>query len=191
MLKKSNRTIVTHNNKLIMKNKIIFTILILFLFTSVSFSQTYKRKIGLSGTIQGGQFGVLLPIWGGERLVIAPAVDFNFAENIGIDLGLGLANRYYFNNENLSPYIGLKVGVLHYIPTKKSYFVENESITDYIGGLAFGGEYFLSENFSFGVETQANIAKSGENSLRFGNPGGLNFNLATMVSATIYFTKKK
>jgi hypothetical protein len=68
---------------------------------------------------------------------------------------------------------------------------ENEIITktqiDILGGLAFGGEYFLTDNFSFGVEAQGNLTKSDENSFRFGNPGKINFNTGTMISATIYF----
>jgi hypothetical protein len=40
---------------------------------------------------------------------------------------------------------------------------------------------------SFGVEAQGNFTKSDKNSLRYGNPDGLNFNTATMISATIYF----
>jgi hypothetical protein len=53
--------------------------------------------------------------------------------------------------------------------------------------VAFGAEYFLSDSFSFGVEAQGNLTKSDENSSRFGNPGGVNFNTGAMVSATVYF----
>ena len=59
--------------------------------------------------------------------------------------------------------------------------------TDIIGGVALGGEYFLSDHFSFGVEAQANVTRSDNQSFRFGNPGGLTLNTATAVLATVYF----
>jgi hypothetical protein len=56
--------------------------------------------------------------------------------------------------------------------------------------LAFGAEYFIDPRFSIGIELQGNATKSDKNSMRFGNPGNWNFNLATMVSANMYFLKK-
>jgi len=56
-----------------------------------------------------------------------------------------------------------------------------------LAGLNFGGEYYISEHFSVGIEAQGNLTKSDKNSGRFGNPGGVNINLATMIFATMYF----
>lgn len=51
----------------------------------------------------------------------------------------------------------------------------------------YGAEYFFDDQLSLGIEAQLNFSKSADNSGRFGNPGGLNANTATMLFATIYF----
>ena len=159
--------------------------LIFILFSTSLFSQE-STKIGISGSIQGGQFGVLVPIWLSEKFVLAPAFELKFAEKIGTDFGFALVPRYYFKKEKLSPYVGLRVGALINDPSSDNT-TDTETKVDLLGGLAFGGEYFLSDNFSFGVEVQGNFTKSDENSNRFGNPDGVNFNTGTMISATVYF----
>ena len=168
-----------------MKKTIILALFVILLSSNALFSQT-KRKIGLSGSIQSSQMGISLPIWLGEKFVLAPAIDFEFAEKIGTDLSIGLAPRFYLKNEKLAPYFGLKIGTALNFPSSTN---TTDTVTkfDIIGGLAFGAEYFIDDNFSLGVEAQGNFTKSDENSNRFGNPGGLNFNTATMLSATIYF----
>jgi len=170
------------------KRTIIFTLLVFFLSSASLFSQT-KRKVGLSGSLQGSELGISLPIWLGEKLVLAPAIGFQFAEKIGTDLSIGLAPRFYLKNEKnekLAPYFGLKLGAAINMPASKNT-IDTTTKIDYIGGLAFGAEYFIADNFSLGVEAQGNCTKSDKNSDRFGNPDGLNVNTATMVSATIYF----
>lgn len=145
-----------------------------------------KSRVGLTGSLQGNQFGILVPIWLGEKFVLAPALDYSYAQKAGSDIGIGLVPRFYLKKATVSPYVGIKAGVMIFKP----YFFDNykpETTVDLIGGVAFGGEYFMSEHFSFGVELQGNFTKSDENSNRFGNPDGVNFNLATQVSATIYF----
>ncbi|HBS85314.1 MAG: hypothetical protein A2W91_16030 [Bacteroidetes bacterium GWF2_38_335] len=164
-----------------MKAKFFINLAILGLLCLTGFSQD-KTKIGIAGTVQDNQFGVNIPIWVGENAVLAPAFDFKYAKTQGTDIGFGLALRFYFKTEKLCPYFGLKAGALIYkVPESTSYTL------DLIGGIAYGAEYFIDDNFSFGVELQGNIAKSDEFSLRFGNPDGINFNTATMVMATIYF----
>jgi hypothetical protein len=64
---------------------------------------------------------------------------------------------------------------------------EGDSVTDIIAGLGFGGDFFLDEQFSLGVELQGNFTFSDEGSMRFGNPGGINFNTASQITASIYF----
>ncbi len=107
-------------------------------------------------------------------------------KKLGLDIGFALAPRFYLKKEKISPYVGLKVGTLINKPSSENK-IDTETKIDLLGGLAFGGEYFLSDNFSFGVEIQGNLTKSDENSYRFGNPGGVNFNTSTMISATVYF----
>jgi hypothetical protein len=168
-----------------MKKILVFTLFVVFLFSNSLFSQT-KRKIGLSGSIQSSQFGISLPIWLSEKFVLAPAFDFEFVEKVGTDLSIGLAPRFYLKNDKLAPYFGLKLGMAINIPSSNNT-IDTKTKFDIMGGLAFGAEYFIGDNFSLGVEAQGNFTKSDKNSNRFGNPDGLNFNTATMLSATIYF----
>ena len=168
-----------------------FLLLSIFSFAiTISFAQG-KGKIGLSGSLQENQYGILIPIWITDNLSIAPAFDFKYAEKIGTDFSLGIVPRFYIKTEKFSPYFGLKFGALFNISSSE-YVINNttskkETTIDIIGGLAFGAEYFLSENFSFGLEVQGNLTKSDKNSSRFGNPNGINFNTGTAISATIYF----
>jgi len=168
-----------------MKVKILPLILIFTMTSTFIYSQK-SNQIGLSGSIQGNQFGILVPIWLGEKFAIAPAFDLKFAEKVGIDFGIALAPRFYLKKEKIAPYFGLKLGALIYIPSSNN-LIDDQTKVDLLGGMAFGGEYFLSDNFSFGVEIQGNVTKSDQNSYRFGNPDGINFNTGTMISATIYF----
>jgi len=168
-----------------MKKKIIFPLFAFLLISGFSFAQ-HKGKVGLSGTIQNDQFGILLPIWLGESVVLAPAFDLKFAEKIGTDFSIGLVPRFYFKHEKLCPYFGLKAGTAINIPSSDNQ-ADNTTTYDIIGGVAFGAEYFIVDNFSVGVEAQGNFTKSAKESNRFGNPGGVNFNTATMISATIFF----
>ena len=168
-----------------MKKTVIFTLLVFLLTPTSLFSQT-KRKIGLSGSLQSSQLGISVPIWLADKFVLAPTVGFQFAEKIGSDLSIGLAQRFYLKNEQLAPYFGFKLGAAINIPSSKNK-IDTTTSVDVVGGLAFGAEYFIADNFSLGVEAQGNCTKSDKNSYRFGNPDGFNFNTATMVSATIYF----
>jgi hypothetical protein len=168
-----------------MKNRIILSIIVLTLTANLVFCQG-KIKTGLTASFQESQYGILVPIWLGERFVLAPALNFSFAEKMGTDIGIGLAPRFYLKKETVSPYFGLKFGAMINLPYSELETDKNNKV-DIVGGVAFGAEYFLAENFSLGVEAQGNLTKSDEGSNRYGNPGGLNFNLGTMLSATVYF----
>jgi hypothetical protein len=168
-----------------MKGKLFQLLLIFTLSSSFVYSQESKR-IGISGSIQNSEFGISVPIWLGEKFAIAPSFSLKIAEKVGTDFGIALAPRFYFKREIVAPYFGLKVGALINKPSSGNQ-TSTETDVDFVGGMAFGGEYFLSENFSFGVEIQGNVTKSGKNSYRFGNPDRISFNTGTMVSATLYF----
>ena len=168
-----------------MKRKIGFTLLAFLLITNLSFAQN-KLKIGLSGSIQNDQFGISVPMWLGEKFVLSPAIDFKYAEKIGSDLSIGLSPRFYLKKDKLSPYFGLNIGIAVNMPSSDNK-VDTETKVDKIVGMAFGAEYFITDNFSVGIEAEGNFTKSAKNSNRFGNPGGLNFNTGTMIMATIYF----
>lgn len=161
--------------------------LILFLFFIISLSLVAQtRKVGLSGSIQGGQFGIGLPVWTGAKFLLVPAVEFKFAQDAGTDFGIGLAARKYLRVEKISPYLGLRAGALFNMPSKNNE-LEEGTLVDILAGLNAGAEYFIDEKFSLGVEAQGNLTKSDSGSNRFGNPGKINFNTGTAVTATVYF----
>jgi hypothetical protein len=161
------------------------------LFTLPGFGQTTeispapaKRTIGLSANVQHSEAGILVPIFLNQRFVLAPAIGLIYAENVGTDLSVALVPKLYYSTERFAPYSTLRVGALFNMPENGG-----DTQTDYLAGIGTGAEYFLIPNFSFGVEGQLNFVFSGEESNRFGNPGGTNINLGTLVSANIYFTR--
>jgi len=165
----------------------ILTINVILILVSVNslFSQeTARKQIGISATLQGEQYGFLIPIWIGDQITIAPAVDFKYAEKVGLDYSIGIVPKYYLRKGKVMPFIDLKGGVLFNNPSKENI---NKNTMDWILGAGFGGEYFIDKNLSIGIELQGNFTISDKNSYRFGNPDGLNFNTATMIYASIYF----
>jgi len=167
-----------------MKRALIISI-VLLLVVKTLYSQS-DVKVGLSGTLQSNQFGISVPVWLGQALVLAPGFDLRYAETVGTDFSVGLAGRHYLKKEKLCPYFGLKAGTAFFMPSSENA-IDASTRVDVLVGIAFGLEYFITDNLSFGVEPQGNFTKSHKNSSRYGNPGGLNFNTATMLSATIYF----
>jgi hypothetical protein len=165
--------------------KVLFISLVIILAGHMLYAQS-DLKYGLSGSVQSSQFGISVPMWLGEKFVLAPGFDLKYAETVGTDFSIGLAARFYSRVESLRPYFGMKAGTAVYMPSSKNG-INTTTKVDILGGIAYGLEYFITDNLSFGVEAQGNITKSGEKSTRYGNPGGLNFNTATMISATIYF----
>ncbi len=155
------------------------------LSANMLFSQNTPR-VGLSGTVQSDQFGISVPVWLSENFALAPSIGILYAEKVSTDFAIGLASRFYFSTEGLAPYFALNVGTAIKIPSDDN-IMEEDIMVDFIFGLGYGAEYFISDHFSLGVEAQLNLTKSDENSNRFGNPGGVNINTATMITATIYF----
>jgi hypothetical protein len=144
-------------------------------------SSSADRSIGLGASIQNEQFDIILPIWLGEKFVLAPAVGFLIAEDLGTEVDLGAMARFYFSNGTIAPYIGPKLGAILFSPANGSTTI------DVLAGAMLGGEYFLHPQFSLGVEAQLNFIFSGDASTRFGNPGKMNINTGSAVYATLYF----
>ena len=163
--------------------KIIGVLVILQFSSGRAAAQDSLRagRVGMSASVQSGQFDVLVPIWLSSQFSISPAVGIAWAEDNGSDVRIGVVPRFFFNTGKIAPFIGGRIGLLHSSP--KSANVS----TDWIVGLAGGGEYFLDEHFSFGVESQLNLLISDVESTRFGNPGKYTINTGAAVFATIYF----
>jgi hypothetical protein len=159
--------------------KAILLISGLLLSVNILYAQS-SPKWGLSATVQGSQYGVIVPIWLGEKFVLAPAIDFIYSDHDGTTLGMGLASRFYLKREALSPYYGARVGAaFHKWRSSGPY-------GDIIAGPFFGLEYFISDNLSIGTEAQANAALWHRYTHSY-YKGRFSFNTATMVNVTIYF----
>jgi hypothetical protein len=173
------------------KNSYLAIISILFLISSIQmFSQEdlSEKSFGISALVQDGQFDILLPIVLKNTGVIAPAIGFASVSKAGMDIILGIVTRFYLNDSKVKPFLGGRAGVLFFSPSKpEGSSIDPESTKDFVFGFLAGGEYFLDEGFSFGVEAQLNASVSDKNSRRFGNPGGFNMNTATAIFATVYF----
>lgn len=166
-------------------NKLSLLVFLFLMNISLLFAES-PVKIGLSGSVQGSQYGILLPMWVSQRVALVPAFDVKYAETVGMDMVLGLSIRHYHKVEDVAPYLGFRAATALFTPSHDNEF-DNERRIDMIFGPNVGIEYFFTERFSAGVEAQGNFTKSHENSARFGNPGGLNFNTGTMISVTVYF----
>jgi hypothetical protein len=160
-------------------------------WSSPAFSQTaepesepVKRTIGLSANVQNSEFGINVPIFLTQRFSLAPAIGLRYAEGVRSDYALAIVPKLYYSTNKFAPYSTLRLGILINNPK-----IGQTTSQDYLAGIGTGAEYFFVPNFSFGVEAQLNGAFSDETSNRFGNPGGVNINLATVVTANIYFTK--
>ncbi len=162
-------------------NKNLSIVFLFIAFSVLVYGQEQNAtRIGISTIIQGSQIDLLVPIKT-ESFSIAPSFGLLWAQDGGTDIHLGIIPRFYLTHGKAKPYLGGRVGILIYSPNQGS------TTTDYLIGLSGGGEYFLNEHFSFGVEAQLNLTISDSNSLRFGNPGKDNLNTASAVFVSYYF----
>ena len=169
---------------------IIQYIILFSLLNTVGFSQeeSKEKSFGISALVQDGQFDIMLPLVLSKSAVVAPAIGIANVSGAGTDISLGIVTRFYLNDAKVKPFLGGRMGIMVFNPSgNTSYFSDSKSTTDFILGFLAGGEYFLDEGFSFGVEAQLNASVSDKNSSRFGNPDGVNINTGAAVFATVYF----
>lgn len=174
----------------ILKPKIIYSIILFLLMAVIStvkvFGQatakTDNKTFGISALIQESQYDIMLPVFISKSVVLAPAIGISSVSEAGTDLALGVVTRFYLNDKIVRPFLGGRIGILYFNPSSG-----RTSTTDFVAGFLAGGEYFLNEGFSLGVEAQLNASVSDESSSRFGNPGGVNINTGAAVFATVYF----
>ncbi|NNC82362.1 MAG: hypothetical protein HKN79_02195 [Flavobacteriales bacterium] len=146
---------------------------------------TIRKGAGLRVGIQSEQLGIHVPIWVGDLATLGPSIGYSTATDSGTDLLFGLAFRGYLNENQAAPFIGLQYAALIASPPREDE--EDKATIDNVIGLMLGGDYFVSPQFSLGVELQLNYTISDEDSNRFGNRGGETFNTAGVVSGAFYF----
>lgn len=148
----------------------------------VSAQYLKSNKKGLSASLQSNQMGIVFPIWVSNNSAIVPHFSALWVEDAGTDYAVGLSYRKYrHKNSSVHPYFGIGASLVGLT------IKDEDAIIDYIFGVNSGAEYFFSDQFSIGIEAQLNVSKSDYQSLRFGNPGGLNLNTGSILLATIYY----
>jgi len=177
-----------------MKKFKISYLAVVFIMVFISSTQMFsqedlnKKSFGISALVQDGQFDIMLPFVIAKSIIVAPAIGFASVSDAATDISIGFVSRFYLNDKKVRPFLGGRAGILIFSPSKQDgSSIDPESTTDFILGFLAGGEYFLDEGFSFGVEAQLNASFSDKYSSRFGNPGGVNLNTGAAVFATVYF----
>jgi len=162
---------------------IIFLIITIILIPNLCYSDDIVKtsKLGISASMQSGQTDIIIPFWTSEKAAIMPSIGVSYIGDYSYDFHIGMGIKFALEQGQSIPYAGLRAAALIFKPKNR------ESSTDIIGGAFIGGEHFFDESFSIGVEGQLNIAKSAENSSRFGNPDKMSFNTAAAIIATYYF----
>ncbi|NGP88926.1 hypothetical protein [Fodinibius halophilus] len=150
--------------------------LLLFMASSTAFAQNQPAagNVGISASVQGQQINFQLPFWTSESVSIAPIFGLDYREDNFTTLNIGIYPRFYQDiGSDFGAFLGAR-GLLRYTSPNVG---DNE--TDILIGPTGGGEYYLSEHFSLGVEGQLNflLNDNGSNRLSTG----------TAVMATYYF----
>lgn len=157
-------------------------LLLSIIFISTNIFAQEERNWGVTANIQSDQFEFLLPVWASPTTTISPSISFIAAQNGGADLSVGLVPKFYLSEPvDAVPFVATRFGAIFGIPNS------GDTIIDFVLGAGFGGEYFFKPKFSVGIELQGNFTISDEGSFRFGNPGNVNFNTATALTASIFF----
>lgn len=157
------------------RSVIVAALLFLGMVSLAQSQETYViRKYGLAASIQGGQPAIMVPLWLGDRIVLAPGFQINYVENGRSDFALFLVPRLYTEMRRIAPYITAQVGVM--------FDRRGTKTQDLLLGAGFGGEYFVNPKFSFGIE-----ALLLGNILDISGAGTVAVSTAMAVIANVYF----
>lgn len=163
-----------------MKNatKLFLLLAAIFLATETTFAQSRPAEgaVGISASVQSSQTNIKVPIWASENIVIAPLVGITHQDDNFTQLNVGINPRFYQSlGDDFATYIGLQ-GIL-----QQTSFDDNQTNdeSDFLIGASGGGEYFLDEHFSLGVEGQLNFLLNDNNSNVIST--------ATALTGTFYF----
>lgn len=135
--------------------KTLLLLATIFLAASTAYSQSRPDvgTVGLSASLQSNQTNLKVPIWASENIVIAPIVGISHQDDNFTSFNIGLTPRFYQSLGNdFATYIGAQGIVQH-----TSVDGAGDDNSDFLIGALGGGEYFLDEHFSLGVEGQLNF----------------------------------
>ncbi len=156
--------------------KLSLLLITLFCISSMAYAQDRpgEGSVGLSASIQSGQTNLQIPIWLTDNVTIAPVFGMSHQEDAFTSLNIGVAPRFYQDLGNdFGSYIGAQ-GILQHTSNE----INDDEENDILLGVTGGGEYFLDEHFSMGVEGQLNL---------FINDGNNTLATAAAVIGTYYF----
>lgn len=140
--------------KIVTKLSLLF--ITLFFISSMAYAQDRpgEGSVGLSASIQHSQTNLQIPIWLTDNVTIAPVFGLSHQEDNFTYLNVGIAPRFYQDlGNNFGSYIGAR-GILQHTSND---VIDNDG-TDIRLGATGGGEYFLDDHFSLGVEGQLNFS---------------------------------
>lgn len=150
---------------------ILFATIMLPVSTSLAQDKEIKRSWGLSATLQSGQPVFAIPIWVGQKFVVAPNFGAVYVRNAGTVLAVGLTLRIYQYTGRIMPYWGVRGASSITFPKGGGSTTTNGA------GVFYGGEFFIHPHFSFAIEEQVNGI--------FTSPSTIT--TATALVATVHF----
>lgn len=172
-----------------MRSKLAFSLLVLLVLAATARAQDGGNRVGIGvSLIQGAliadleelQFGatflsnIYVPIIVGRSFKLEPEIGFlrfsedgEFAEETITQWRFGIGAFYYMRAaESLRAYVGPRLGLQLTSMTDENGGKYEFDETDLLIGIALGGEYFFSDNFSLGGEIQLNYTSFGEPSYK-------------------------
>lgn len=131
--------------------------------------------VGLSASLQSNQTNLKVPIWASDNVVIAPVVGILHQNDSYTTFNIGVNPRFYQSlGSDFATYIGAQ-GLLQHTSIEGA----DDENSDFLVGASGGGEYFLDEHFSLGVEAQLNFL--------FEESDDNNIYTAAAIIGTFYF----
>lgn len=160
-----------------MKKQITAVTFLMLLFAGItvnSNAQSFPESgtIGLTASLQANQVDIQAPLWLSEDIVVAPVVGIQSREDDFTTLRFGAKPKFYQSlDNNVAPYLAVQA-IFEYTSPAVG---DNETALQL--GVGGGGDYFLNQHFSIGVEAQLNTRVADQNALSTG----------AVVNASYYF----
>lgn len=141
--------------KTVTKSILLSAIVLLAATTAYSQNRPDAGTVGLSASLQSSQTTLKVPIWASENIVIAPLFGITHQDDNYSSINVGLNPRFYQTlGSDFATYIGAQGILLH---TSVDGDGAGDDSSNFLLGASGGGEYFLDEHFSLGVEGQLNF----------------------------------
>lgn len=180
-----NQHLNFNNTEITMKSVQKFTVILMLIFgisiTAQAQSMPETGSIGIRANITG-QTSIEVPYMLNESLSLAPYLGFSLVGDTDDNtpdgnktISVGISPRYYLSEvASIQTYGTGNLGINIF----SSNVPNANSVTNFVIGAGYGGEYFFSENFSISADANLNL-----------NAGDSRTRLNTMarISASIYF----